>query len=242
MTGPTLLDVDGVDQLYGLDPDEFVSARDRLVKQLKAAGDRDGAAAVKKLRRPTVVAWALNQVARGHRERVEELMDAGAAVQEAQAAAMGGGDPKELRDAAHRRRQIVSELARAAAELAGPAHHDEAVATLDAASLDGDVGELLRHGRLTKEVPAPSGFGLGGMPEPPDVPSPPEHKRADLKRLRGDVERVEQAVGAAEDNLERAHQRLAQATADAEAAERELEAARSERDRAKAALAEAESG
>ncbi|MDP8988077.1 MAG: hypothetical protein M3N11_06985, partial [Actinomycetota bacterium] len=61
-------DVDGLDQLYELEPRHFVAARDRLVRELRAAGERQAAAAVKGLRRPTVVAWALNQVARAHPE------------------------------------------------------------------------------------------------------------------------------------------------------------------------------
>ena len=56
--------VDGVDALYAVRPEEFVAARAALVKELKADGQKAEAAQVAKRRRPSVVAWALNQVAR----------------------------------------------------------------------------------------------------------------------------------------------------------------------------------
>ena len=37
--------------LYVLPPEEFTAARNALAKELKAAGDKDGAAEVSKLRR-----------------------------------------------------------------------------------------------------------------------------------------------------------------------------------------------
>lgn len=241
------VDVDGVDQLYELEPGQFVAARDRLVRELRAAGDREAATAVKGLRRPTVVAWALNQVARAHPEEVAELIDAGAAVGRAQAQAMGGGASAELRAATRRRRQVASTLARAAADLAGASHHDEAVATLDAASFDPDVAELLRRGRLTKELPPPSGFGMVAMPEPAEAaevaevaaPRPPE---VDLEPLRREVARAEDAVAGAEDDVRRAGGALARARTEVEAARASLDVAVEERERARARLADAESG
>ena len=53
-----------MDELFDLPPTEFIAARDALAKQLKADGDAGAAAEVKALRRPSVAAWAVNQVAR----------------------------------------------------------------------------------------------------------------------------------------------------------------------------------
>jgi hypothetical protein len=254
-------DVDGVDQLYELEPAQFVAARDGLARRLRAGGDREAAEAVKKLRRPTVVAWALNQVARSHPDEIAQLIAAGAAVGRAQAQAVGGGAPAELREATRRRRQIASQLARAATELAGAAHHDEAVATIDAASFDPEVAELLRRGRLTKELPPPSGFGLAAMPdalgEPgkpkeadassaggPPPPPPPvdlEPLRRDVARWEGVVAEAQGAVADAEADVRRAEEALDHARAGVEAARATLERAVQDRDRATAALAEAES-
>ena len=53
-------DPDAVRELFTLPPEEFVAARDRLAAELKEAGKADEAAEVKRLRRPSVVAWAVN--------------------------------------------------------------------------------------------------------------------------------------------------------------------------------------
>ncbi|MBA2280587.1 MAG: hypothetical protein H0W25_05030, partial [Acidimicrobiia bacterium] len=52
------------DDLYTVEPGTFIAARHARVKELKAAGQKQDAAVVAKLRRPTPGAWALNQVAR----------------------------------------------------------------------------------------------------------------------------------------------------------------------------------
>lgn len=234
-----MVEADGVDRLYELEPGEFVAARDRLAKQLKDAGNREDSVAVKKLRRPSVVAWALNQVARTHAGEVAELLEAGAAVREAQSAMVAGGGPGELRDATRRRRQVVSTLARYAVEHAGSAHRDDVLTTLDAASLDADAAELLRRGRLTKELSPPSGFDLAGMPEPApsSTPSPSHQRRADLERLRRELERAEQEVASAEDKVSQGEERLATAQTALERARRARDGAVEQRDRARAALA-----
>lgn len=51
-----------LDRLFRLPLADFVEARDALVLTLKKAGDKAGAARVKMLRRPSVAAWALNQL------------------------------------------------------------------------------------------------------------------------------------------------------------------------------------
>ncbi|MBA3282524.1 MAG: hypothetical protein H0U29_09865, partial [Acidimicrobiia bacterium] len=52
MTVPDDGEVAGIDDLYGLDPSAFTSARNALVRRLKAAGQRDEADTVAALRRP----------------------------------------------------------------------------------------------------------------------------------------------------------------------------------------------
>jgi hypothetical protein len=69
--------------LYRLPLEEFVAARDQLARQLRAAGDRDGARPVAGLRRPSISAWAANQLAHAAPNAMAELPDAGAALQQA---------------------------------------------------------------------------------------------------------------------------------------------------------------
>src|SRR4051794_419534 len=101
-------------ELFALDPTEFVAARDQLVRERKAAGDKAGAAAVKALKRPTVPLWALNQVARQDPDTVDALVGAAADARAAQGAVLDGGKPDELRDALTRRREALAAVARAA--------------------------------------------------------------------------------------------------------------------------------
>ena len=53
-----------VRELYVLPPTEFVAARNELVRQARAAGSRDIAEQLQRLRRPTRSAWLVNLLAR----------------------------------------------------------------------------------------------------------------------------------------------------------------------------------
>src|SRR3989442_162736 len=57
-----------VERLYDAPLDSFVSERTALVKRLREAGARDAAARANALRKPTVPAWAVDQLARRHPE------------------------------------------------------------------------------------------------------------------------------------------------------------------------------
>src|SRR5204863_285097 len=83
VTSPVGMPDPRLDELYREPPDGFVAARDRLAKELRAAGDGDEAARVKKLRRPTIGAWMINRVALKGREQVEEFAAASRALKEA---------------------------------------------------------------------------------------------------------------------------------------------------------------
>jgi hypothetical protein len=53
-----------LDDLYGVPLDRFVPERAALVRALRSAGEREQAAAVAALRKPSVAAWAVNQLVR----------------------------------------------------------------------------------------------------------------------------------------------------------------------------------
>ena len=65
-------------------------ARDAAAKEIRKAGDRETAAIVAKLPKPTPAAWTANQVAREQPELIEALLEAGDALREAQEAARLG--------------------------------------------------------------------------------------------------------------------------------------------------------
>lgn len=64
-----------VDRLYALPHGEFTAARTELSKALRATGEREAADAVKALRKPTLTAWAVNQLFHHYPDIWAELME-----------------------------------------------------------------------------------------------------------------------------------------------------------------------
>jgi hypothetical protein len=154
-------------QLYGLAPEDFTAARNELVKRLRAAGRRDQASGVARLRKPPATVWALNQVARQSPEALRAVFDAGARLRAAMDAALGG-DASSVRAArADERQAVAAAVAAAGRHLEGSGHpatdaaRRRMEATLRAAMVDDSVAERLGQGVLDADQDAP-GFGFGG--------------------------------------------------------------------------------
>jgi len=79
-----------LDDLYAALPESFIRARNDLTQRLKQAGQIDGAARVKQLRKPTVPVWAVNQLAGALSDEVRALLEAGERLRVAQ----GGRPPR----------------------------------------------------------------------------------------------------------------------------------------------------
>src|SRR5262245_40912923 len=108
------------DRLYTAPPDGFIAARDAAVAVAKEAGDTDRAAAIAKLRKPTIAAWLVNLLAIEKPELVEELGELADAMRSAQRDLRGA----EMRELANQRRAVVGALvaqARTLAVAANPA-------------------------------------------------------------------------------------------------------------------------
>ena len=168
------------DDLYGLPFDRFVAERQALAKALRADKRRDEASAVAALRKPSVAAWAVNQLARTQGPAVNELHAAGDALRRAQADLLAGsGDGRALRAANERERAAVDALVERARGLLGSEGQElsatvvERVAdTLHAAALDDAAREQVRGGRLERELRF-VGLGLGESPAPAGRPAKP---------------------------------------------------------------------
>ena len=169
----------GPDDLYGLALDRFVPERGALAKALRADKRRDEAAAVAALRKPSVAAWAVNQLVRTQADGLRELFDAGDGLRDAQADLLAGrGDGRALRAANERERDAVDALVEAARGLLSseghelsPAIVDRVADTLHAAALDAGAREQVRDGRLEREL-RHAGLGLGESPGPAPAPAP----------------------------------------------------------------------
>ncbi|MDQ1476235.1 MAG: hypothetical protein QOE62_1464 [Actinomycetota bacterium] len=162
-----------MDELYGVDPSEFVAVRKRLSTALRSAGEKEAAKELQAVRRPSTSAWALNQVARQQPEVVESLLDASRALFAAQT--RGSNKPDVLREAIRTHREAIDAAADAALAILGDRSNDkfrgEIVSTLRAVSTDEAVSEQLRTGRMVREVSA-SGFpDAAGLTLVPDLPT-----------------------------------------------------------------------
>ena len=215
-----------ISALYRVAPEGFIEARDALAKRLREDGRGDDASTVKKLRRPTVAAWALDQLAEDVPDAIGELLAAGADLAGAQRATLSGRDPSALRDATARRRESIAGLtdrAVAALRAAGRSpdpHVEDIRGTLEAASVDDEVGERLRAGTLEKTVRPTAGFGdVSGLQlvsrrdEDPEAEEPVRSRKdaamtgderaseleAEIRRLRRDRDASERKASAADD-------------------------------------------
>ena len=207
-----------LDVVFDALPEDFVVARNATVRQLQSDGAADTAAAVKRLRRPTLATWALNRVARAEPEAVRAYLEASRELRRAQE----HGSP-DLRDVMRRHRDRQHALADLVVEQAAtqPGNPERVRAaaqeTLEAAALDDTIAGALGRGRLVATERAASAF------EVLDVQGPP--RSAAARRKPGvDERRIdERQVGLARDALERAERALTGARDTLADAEREVE-------------------
>ena len=157
-----------IDRLYSLPLAEFTPERDELAKRLRKDGDADAANAVKALKKPSVAAWAVNQVQRDRPDEVRELIDVTEELHRVYKKLSAAGARERLEEAAEMQRKLIQSLARCASQLLEAGGHAPSDATLQkvadtlrAAALDADVREQLAHGRVVKEQRA-AGFGPVG--------------------------------------------------------------------------------
>lgn len=242
---------DEIDRLYELPLGEFVAARNALTNAVRAGGDRDAAAAVAALRKPSVTAWALNQVARQHRDEVDVLVDAIEALRTASAGAVSGRGSAPMREARDAERDAVRGLVERARLILESGGHAASEAQLlkigDAlrAAAGSEAGrEALRAGRLTEEpvaefddLSAMLGSSLEAMPAPNA-----EAREADERAaLEAEVKRLTAAAARAEKEAARLERKAEAAELQAEAARDEAIRARNHADEAAARAEEATS-
>jgi hypothetical protein len=147
--------------LYSLVPAQFTAARDERARQAKADGQAEVASAVRKLSRPTVSAWVVNQLVRSRPEAMARLFG----VADALAGAQRELDGDKLRELSAQRRQVIGDLMSEAAATAAAggqrlteATSAEVRATLEAAIADPHVGAAVQAGQLTRAL-AYAGLG-----------------------------------------------------------------------------------
>jgi len=211
-----------IDDLYGLPLEDFTAARNALAKERPEA---------KGLRKPSIAAWAVNQLARRHRGELDSFLDAASELRRAQT---GGGD---VRAATTAERSALTRLLQLAGEYAGAAQSERIRQTLQAAAVDEEAADQVRAGRLEREL-EPAGFGtlVAGPAPKRRAPAPKRDRAAE----RAAVEAARKAVREAKADLRDAEAQEREAERALEQAHAEAERARVRADEAEAALAEAQ--
>jgi hypothetical protein len=201
---------DRLDELYREHPDGFVPGRNQLAKEVRAAGDRDEADRIKKLRRPSVAAWLINRTALSSPEPLRQFADATRELEEAQGRALEGGDDAvaEWRAAAARQREANAAVVQTAAGLARESGHsvnpralELAAETLQAAAADGGLRDRVMRGRLEREQSATT-LGTPAV-APTRRRGSGAVKRRDVAQARRELERLREEFDEAADREER---------------------------------------
>ena len=192
-----------IDELYALPGAEFVAARDAMARELAKAGEKDAAATVRALRRPTQAAEILNALARSDRATVDRLVRAGGALRKA----LEKGDRAKVEKARDDIAAATEELVAAARAAGGERVVNDVTATLQAAAADADAAAHLRQGRLERPLDPPGfdvlaglTFGAAKRPAKPKGPTAAEIREAKER------ERRERRIAAARDDLQRAQE------------------------------------
>jgi hypothetical protein len=243
--------------LYGLPLERFVAQRTALSRELRAEGRRAEAAEIARLRKPSVAAWAVNQLVRTQGASVRELFGAGDRLREAhQRAVSGRGDGEALRAAAEQERAAVDALVSAARGLLtsdghelSPAIVDRVSETLHAGALEDHARDQVRDGRLERELrhvglgdPSVAGAGAATTPAPEGRRDPKRAETEQAEAGRAGRERTEERRAARERAKARESARNAEAAAKRGAARaaRAVQAGEERRERAARALRDAD--
>ena len=244
-----------IDTLFELPLADFTAARNASAARLKKDGRSADAERVKGLRKPTVSAWAVNQLYWKHREAFDRLLAMGEHFRRAQASQLSGKavDLQESRDA---RRESLNELSRLAGALLQKAGHNPTPemlrrigTTLEAISAYASLPGGPHPGRLSDDVDPPGFDALSALIS--DVRAPNQQKNAagktriaEAKASLREAEKTLKQARAIAEETGAARQKAAAAKRQAEEVMREaderLRAAAAEADEAAKALAQAE--
>jgi hypothetical protein len=229
---------DRLGELFAVAPDQFVTKRNALAADLKRAGRAADSARVKGLTRPTLPAWAVNQVYWHAREDYERLTVAGDRMRELQRRALSGaavdlqGVTKERQQAIRAFVDRASSLMRQAGQTVTAATRQRIAVTADAIAAYGSHPREYALGRLERDLDPP-GFealaGLTGAAPPPLRLVKSKRDQRDEEPAPGRASRSTGAPAETQSDREAARRRredLKEATRARDASKRELDRAR----------------
>lgn len=237
-----------IDSLYELPLGEFTKARDELARRLKAAGDTEAAGEVRRARKPTLPAWAANQVVRKAPVEWERLRRAVRELREKHGKRSSADD---LRDATRAQREALRACERQTAHLIAMHSHAASPATLQTvvhtllALAHGAPGAT--PGRLDRPLEPPGFEVLAGVAPPAassdeesaEGPGMSRDKVGDSRQTVLKAARIRREKAQA--GVLNARARLTAEDKRVKDLERQLEEARRTRDQARRELESAES-
>jgi hypothetical protein len=160
---------DHVDALYRLPLAEFTAARNALAGRLKKGGRGNEADFVKALVKPSITAWAVNQLYWNHREAFDRLIATGKHFRQAQTSNLAR-KVADMRGALDARLEVLSHLSDLATALLRDAGHNptpdtvhRVTTTLEAMSVYASLPDAPRPGRLTHDVDPPGFEALASL-------------------------------------------------------------------------------
>ena len=222
-----------VDALFKLPLAEFTGARNALTAQLKKTGRANDASIVKSLAKPSISAWAVNQLYWQHREAFDNLIAAGKRLQQLQTSGLAG-KVGAMRASLDARREALTHLSDLATTLLSDAGHNPSVetirrvsTTLEALSSYASVEDGPTPGRLTQDVDPPGFETLASLissrrttkadseitRNKPSQKSAGTKSRSDVQERRQLEEKRQTKIAAAKLSLQTAKKSLAEARA-----------------------------
>jgi hypothetical protein len=171
---------DDVDTLFKLPLADFTGARNELAARLKREGRADDSNLVKKLAKPSISAWAVNQLHWNHREAFDRLLATSQSFRQSQTS-QPATRMADLRGSLDARRDALSHLSDLATVLLREADHNPTpdtihriTTTLEALSAHATLSSGPTRGRLTQDVDPPSFASLASLMPSTDATKPNE--------------------------------------------------------------------
>jgi len=190
---------DDIDALFRLPLAEFTGERNTLAARLKKEGRRDDAERVKLLAKPSVSAWAVNQLYWDHREAFNDLMASGKRLRPAQKLRLAG-KVASVRDSLDARREALVHLSDLAAELLRDAGSNPSLdtlrrvtTTLEAMSAQALHSDGPTPGRLTQDLDPPSFDSLASLMSGAAATEEIDEPIAPARKTGANVRRLEEA-------------------------------------------------
>ena len=228
-----------IDGLYQIPLDEFTAARNALAKELDDSS-------IKKLEKPNLAAWAVNQLYWHERKLYDEVIKTSTQVRTAYKQLLAGksSDVKAAEvfhaEAMRKAKDSIRKMLEAAGNNASDAVMTPITETLDALPTTDPPGRLTKPLRRTG-FEALQGVTIAARPSQPEKPkAPPPKPSADessTEKKRREAEQQERAMTKERLRFAEAAEREAEAALDR--ARRALERAERTRERVESELAEA---